>query len=153
MKKIKMTVLTAFASISLAWAQVPDSVQSRFQRDHSDVENSQWTIDGDRYTATYRDTSNMQNEVMYDRSGNITNTRRSVRSADYPGSISNYYKKNYPGEENFELWMEEDNRGRKSYTSSMNENRLYFDEKGNYLRSEKSTGINQNSKNRMPDNR
>jgi len=133
MKAKLITVVFFAASIMMANAQVPDNVRTGFDQKYPNS-NATWKVENGNYNAYYTDASKNDRVVSYDKDGQMLYSRTRVTGSAIPGGISTYYTSNYPTESKYDVWMEEDARGTRSYFSVRENNRLYFDGTGNYSR-------------------
>jgi len=134
MKNLLITVGLLIAFAAGTYAQAPDSVRMSFEKKYPGVKAT-WRNENGNYSAFYNDTKNQQRMVRYDRNGRMVLNRTHINRTDVPAGINTYYKSTYPNATTYDVWMEEDDRGNKTYYSIYENKRLYFDNKGTYQRS------------------
>lgn len=109
----------------------PGPVNNRFGLDYPN-NNPSWQREGNYFSARYKDnTTNRDRVIIYDGNGNIIRTENELDPNNYPSTIGGYYTKHYPNE-GYIIWMSEDNTGKKAYYIIRNNERIWFDENGNY---------------------
>jgi len=79
----------------------------------------------------------MEAAVSFDKNGNLLETEKEIAVKDLPAAVSAYVTKNYPGQTIKEASMITDAKGVKTYEAEMKGMDLVFDEKGNFLKTEK----------------
>ena len=84
-------------------------------------------------------TTKLGRVIVYDKSGNVVRRENEVDNLVYPGSIKDYYNKNYPGE-SYQVWSSEDkNTGKPLYYSNGSTETIWFDKDGNMIPARKAT--------------
>jgi hypothetical protein len=133
MKKLISAICICLFSTVL-FAQVPDSISNKFKSSYPNAQNAQWKMDKNLYTATYKDSMNMENRVIYDKSGAFQMNQRQVNNNTAPKTIGEYYKKNYPKEADYHIWQQEDYNGMKQFFIERKNEILYFDDNGKFTK-------------------
>lgn len=130
-----MLYLAAMCSGSMMWAQqVPDSISQRFRTDYPNATNPTWNWQGGDYSVNYQDEQSRQHNLFYDRNGEISRSQYEIGVEQVPFPLSDYYTKNYPDKTGYKIWIEEDKAGNKSYYIPQDNETLYFDNTGKFLR-------------------
>lgn len=114
---------------------IPQPVRTAFSGAYPDADVAGWRFVDNRYKVMFKD-RNMQQVAVYDKNGNLLRRETELDAADVPGAIAQYYKKNYPNEATYHVWLVEEGKGKKSYTAPLNDKMLYFDADGQYIRTE-----------------
>jgi hypothetical protein len=115
-------------------SNVPNNIRMDFDKNYPGV-NATWKSENGYYNAYYTDAMNQQHTVEFDKNGKMVWHRSMVSKTSVPQGISDYYTSKYPNEKDYAVWQEENPSGVKTYYTLNGENRLYFDENGNYTRS------------------
>ena len=117
---------------------VPDNIRTRYNTDYPKTQ-PMWTKDGSKYRAEYRDQSSQSSQaIVYDEHGNQMFTERQVNTGTYPDGINNHYSRTYPNEA-YHVWSSQDDTGNPYFYINRDSETIYFDENGNYLRSNRRT--------------
>lgn len=112
--------------------ETPVIVTNKFNIDYPN-NDVQWQMDGDNYAVHYTDAvTNIRCIVVYDSDGNLLHKDREIDNTRYPNTIGDYYRKNYP-DENYTVWVSEDNKGNSSYYVYHKSTVNWFDKKGRYI--------------------
>ncbi len=125
-----MMLLWAYSIMS--FAQVPDSIRMSFENKYPNS-NAVWNTDNGVYSATYSK-DNRQYMVGYDNKGTMIWSRSQVTGSEIPKTISSYYRTNYPNQTDYIIWKEDNTIGKPGYYSTVGNEQLYFDNKGNFIR-------------------
>jgi len=148
MKKILLSaILMYFINISLAQTNnalptgvqvtpegiiTPVIVSNKFNMDYPN-NNAIWQKEGDNYAAEFTDEStNTKYFIVYDEDGNLVRKDKEIDNTAYPKGIATYYSKNYP-DENYVVWLSEDNKGNKTYYTKRKLTTICFDKNGRYV--------------------
>jgi hypothetical protein len=149
MKKI-ILLLIIVGNINTVLAQqdrVPDTDSTKKSNVEKiteiDSTDSNWQPNN-LFKATHPDAKSLEHIVFYGKNGEITKTQYPIISTKIPVTISDYYKKMYPTEKTFDVWMEEVKDNNFYYILTKNE-KLYFDKNGKYLKSEKMESMSKKS--------
>jgi hypothetical protein len=145
MKKRIGITLWAMLFVTAGFAQqIPDTVMQVFKNTYPGVQNVTWRTENDLYFASYEDTGKIGHTVVYDRHGRMDRHQFQVGPKDVPNGIVDYYRTHYPGQKKYDVWLEQDQNGKKKYYVPGSGETLYFDEQGNYLNKQGNTGTGTN---------
>jgi hypothetical protein len=115
---------------------VPEKIRTTFSSAYPNAEVNAWMADGDNYKVLFKD-QNMQQAILYDPTGKVIRKETELDNINVPGGITQYYKKTYPDETNYKVWLIEDDKRKQTYSTTQGDQILYFDSDGKYIRSEK----------------
>lgn len=135
MKKLIFALCCGLISCTIL-AQVPDSISNKFKSSYPNVKNAQWKTDKNLYTASYRDSMNFENRVIYDKTGKFQMNQRQISSTTAPKPVNDYYQANYPKETDYFIWRQDDYNGMQQFFIERQNEILYFDENGKFLKKE-----------------
>ncbi len=143
MKKAILILLAAFwmnagvaqtnTGMDVQTINTPATVTNKFKADNPNV-NATWTMDGENYSAAYRDPlTNLDRVIVYDRNGNLVHSDYELDYASYPKAISDYYVTNHPKDKDYKVWSSSDENGDLIYFSKRSSGKTeWFDKDGNY---------------------
>lgn len=141
----KITILFAFTFFTtqlhaqkLATTEVPDAVIAAFKTANPNITNPQWVKEKSGYQARYI-VNKKTRTVSYTNSGTMVVHDSKVAIATLPAAVKVYLEKNYPGHAdniNKVLKMTKPD-GTVNYDVEINGTDIFFDAKGNYLKSTK----------------
>jgi hypothetical protein len=139
MKKfILIMLISAIGMIGFAQvSKIPQNVQSQFSTSYPNVSTTEWKVEGSNYNVRFFDQMNRQQVVVYNNDAKVIRREAEIERSRIPVTISDYYRKTYPAEKNYTIWSVTDDRGNITYYSPYNDQYLYFDKQGKFLRQEK----------------
>jgi hypothetical protein len=143
-KKIKIRILAAAIILlgSIAFAQninsseVPVAITSKFYILYYDCKPKQWKKEGGNYETEFtQNTTRMR--IIIDPKGNVIRTITIINLSDLPWLINNYVTNHFSNKKITEAIRVNEPGGKVRYEAKVNEVHLYFDEGGNFIKSEK----------------
>ena len=99
MKKLKITVLSVFATVTL-YAQdikgqeVPSEVNTTFSQSYSNATDVEWEKSGDFFKVEF-EINNMDHDIWYDGNGKMVKSKIEISEKDLPGNIVSAVKNKY----------------------------------------------------------
>ncbi|MGB3076563.1 MAG: hypothetical protein WBB36_14640 [Chitinophagales bacterium] len=139
MKKQCLFMLVMAFGLTVAVAQTPGTVISRFKTDYPAANAVEWKADADRYKVTFTDEQNLHHMLIYDKAGKVYGRESELAEANVPASINEYIIKNYPKETGARVWLTENEAGLKSYYTPIDDAVLFFDKDGKFVRRDART--------------
>jgi hypothetical protein len=111
----------------------PATIIEKFNKEHPGMTPS-WKADGTNFRADFVDPNTFKGcSILYDKDGNVIRRENEMENASYPQTINDYYIKHFPGEK-FKTWTSLDNSGQKKYYIRRENEVVWFDKDGNYIR-------------------
>jgi hypothetical protein len=132
--------LCSISSILLAQKDdsfVPDKVRSTFNKTHPDALVSGWYKENDNYKVVFREPATQQQILVYNKNGNVVRMETQLQTNEFPPAIVQYYERHYPDKTRYEIWGSKSPDGTYVFYSPVDDNTLYFDKNGNFIKSEK----------------
>lgn len=99
MKKLKVTVLSVFATVTL-YAQdikvqeVPSEVSSVFTQSYAKASDVEWEKSGDLFKVEF-EINNMDHDIWYDGNGKMIKSKIEILEKDLPANIASAVKNKY----------------------------------------------------------
>ena len=136
MKKIILMIamaglITQAKSQTVYQKDVPVIVVKTFTTSYPNVNDVDWSRDGNYYVAEY-DVNETPMYVVYDMTGNYIQSKQKIKSSQLPISIMSYVKTNYKEDEIRRAYKLTDSNGVVSYKVKVKGDYLLFDADGNF---------------------
>lgn len=116
---------------------VPDNIRTHFSDNYPNVRGAEWSTSGNNHSVKYRNDQNLQQVITYDNNARVIRQDQQLDEMRIPTGVTSYYNTNYPNQTDYMVWSSQDNAGNVTYYSTYNNQMIYFDATGNYLRAEK----------------
>jgi hypothetical protein len=118
-------------------ADIPASVKSTFSTLYPDAKVETWTMKNGNYMAK----TNSDLGVLIGADGKLIETEKAVPIASLPAMISEYVISNYPATKISNAYSVTSSDGRISYKAEVGEVCLFFDYKGEFIKSEMKSEV------------
>jgi hypothetical protein len=141
MKNIFIVLLLNAVIASTACAQkldaskVPAPVKTSFAKQYPGV-TAKWEMEDGKYEASFKQQGH-EISVLYDASGNMTESEMEIEVAELPAAIVDYVKSHRNGASVKEAAKITKTNGEINYEAVVKSMALIFDAKGNFLKEEK----------------
>jgi hypothetical protein len=114
----------------------PKVVLDKFTQSYPDI-TPEWKMDGKNFVANFVDPNTLKGiSIVYDKDGNVIRKETELENSSYPQSINDYYIKKYPGEK-YKTWSSVDNSGANTYFIKRENETIWFDKDGNFVKPRK----------------
>jgi hypothetical protein len=130
------TYANAQKTQKLTTKDVPTAVAIAFSNAYPTIKDVEWSKNGNNFVAEY-DLGKTDRFVTYDVTGILIDTRMKIASSALPISVMQYVKKNYDEDEVKKSCEITDATGIVTYKTRVKGTDLYFDSKGNFIKSVK----------------
>ena len=142
MKKIILMVILSL-SVYLTNAQrkdvtikdIPQAVANSFTNAYHSVK-TEWRKVGNDFEAAFED-NGTRTYVVYDNNGKLVRKEVTIKSETLPSGSIEYIKTTYGNNEVKQVRKITDASGKVIYRATVKESRLYFDDNGKFIRTEK----------------
>jgi hypothetical protein len=114
---------------------VPTVVSGTFTKSHPNAKMVSWKKKDGKYAAEY-DENSTKTWSIYDASGKLVETKTKIKESEAPQSVADYANKNHKDILGKEYFKMTDAKGAVTYGVKVNDKKLIFDSKGNYIKTE-----------------
>jgi hypothetical protein len=132
-------------SVGLCYSQVanvPGTIQKKFQQSYPSAAAVEWQAMTDHYKVMFTDKKNLHHTIVYDKEGKILTREEEMDDQSVMTSIREYFIKNFPDKKDSRVWKVEDETGKISYYSPVEDAVIFFDENGKFVRRDERTPEN-----------
>ena len=113
---------------------VPAIVTDAFAKAYPTIKDANWNKDGNNYAANYTEYK-LDKSITWDASGDLIGTNEEIIISALPIVLMVYVKNNYRENIVKEASKNTDAHGTVTYKAEITEMKLFFDSKGNFLKS------------------
>ncbi len=146
MKKILSSLVLMLAISSITFAQenesnekvnIPVAVQKALKQKYPEAKKVGWETENGNYEANWGGRSGEDNSVQFTPSGSFLEIVKAIPLSQLPASAQSYIKSNYKSAKFGDIGKVLDAKGITSYEVEVNNMDVIFDEKGNFVKTEK----------------
>lgn len=140
----KNLIITALAGVlftGILSAQknitVPQAVKASFANKFPQAKQVSWEKEKGNYEANWGGKSGEDNSVLYSPSGQFIEIAKAIAVKELPSSAFSYLKSHYKSASINEAALVTNANGKISYEAEVNHKDVVFDQKGNFVKTEK----------------